>query len=78
MENTVFRRVRSYALKPMLKSGTFVNSSMINESYVIMILEYTLFPLFSHCTEANVIWILTEFFGDRLLHQKFKWYQKYA
>lgn len=44
----------------MLKSGTFVSSAMINES-VDVTLKYTLFPPFSHCTKANVIWILTEF-----------------
>jgi hypothetical protein len=29
-----------------------------------MILEYTLFYLFSHCSEASVIWILPEFLGE--------------
>lgn len=47
---------------------------MISES-VNMILEYTLFPSFSHWTEANVIWILTVW-GGNLLYSKFKWYKK--
>lgn len=45
----------------MLKLGTFVSNAEINESVVNMISEYTLFPSFFHCTEANVISILTEF-----------------
>lgn len=56
----------------MLKLGTFVSNAEINESVVNMIseyteitvhreTEYTEFPSFFHCTEANVISILTEF-----------------